>query len=153
MAEEAEDTEVEAVDLELMGADLTGVTHEGPGDERPEGPGDERPEGPGDAISEVPDASMSELSVVVRDLISEVTGRVCETEELGERGIACKSKSKACSSASISGGGCSVTSAPANASSGKMLQSMGQMPVAAKPLKTFAGVQALIQALQASSGK
>ena len=182
LVEEAEDTEVEVVDLELMGADLTGVMPEGPGvtepeglgDERPEGPGDARPEGPGDAMPEGPgdampegpgdampegpgdampegpvampegpgdampegpDASTSKIPVVV---VSGVCVIEAETEELVEGGIACKSKTKPCSSAAISGGcGCSVTSAPANASSGKMLRSMGQIPVAVKPLKIF----------------
>ena len=53
-----------------------------------------------------------------------------EVKEMGDGGrLASKSKAKSCSSATISGGGgCSVTSAPANASSGKMLRSMGKDP-------------------------
>ena len=57
------------------------------------------------------------------------------------------------STTKISGGnGCFVTCASTNASSGKMLWLIGQMPVDLKPARIFEGVAALVHASEANSG-
>ena len=143
------------------GAMFEGVSSEGPGRLKvSEGPGRMRvSEGPGRmGVSEGP-GRVSEgpgrWRVSEGPALPGSEGPGVEKEDAegvgeGTRG-GCKSSTKSCSPAT-SDSGMSETSAPANASSGKMLRSMGQMPVDLKLFMILDGVQALIHALHASSG-